>query len=293
MYSGSKFQEVRDQVWSDPYDGLPIQKIASKNYFKNFSNLLYRAAKRTVRVKADLLPRFDKLIHANGIAFTGYWEITEENPYTGHFKKGSQALLIARASVILSETTADYKRGFGFAGKIFPTLDTNEQVHTADFLMLDSFVGSPARFYSDVGISNHPVIGMGWNIAKYFGVLATTLASFPWADLPLTYRPVFKVASIGVSKEEDIKSPTWLMVKARADSRIEDKMDFREEIAIANQKEGKLILDVHTSESKRKKGKRPWTRIGKITLTESILSDSCDHRLHFHHPKVRGTKWKP
>jgi hypothetical protein len=297
-YEGSTFQEVRDQVFSDPYPGypekLPIDPIASRRFFKRFQNLLLAAARRTVAQKADLLPYFDKLIHGNGMAFSGIWEITEDTPYSGYFAKGSKGLLIGRASVILTETTSDAKRGFGFAGKIFPTLDPNEKVKTADFLLLDNFVGSPAKHYSDIGISNHPVIGMGMNILRYFGVLATTLASFPRVDLPLTYRPVFKVASLGLPEGQEPVSPTWMMVQARAETRIQDKKDFREELMVENQTGGKLLLDVYTSETPRQKdGDRPWTRVGLITLNESILSESCDHRLHFHHPKVKGTKWTP
>jgi hypothetical protein len=76
-YEGSTFQEVRDQVFSDPYPGypekLPIDPIASRRFFKRFQNLLLAAARRTVAQKADLLPYFDKLIHGNGMAFSGIW----------------------------------------------------------------------------------------------------------------------------------------------------------------------------------------------------------------------------
>ena len=33
---------------------------------------------------------------------SGQWEITKENPYSGHFKKGTKALMIGRASTTLS-----------------------------------------------------------------------------------------------------------------------------------------------------------------------------------------------
>jgi hypothetical protein len=31
----------------------------------------------------------------------------------------------------------------------------------------------------------------------------------------------------------------------------------------------------------------PFERIGYLEFTESVASDSCDHRIHFHHPKFR------
>ena len=292
-YSGSTFQEVRDQVFSDPYESLPelpITPITVTNMFKGFSNLLFKAAHRTIKKEDDILPYFDKLIHSNGVGYTGTWNITEENPYSGLFKKGTKALLIARASCILTEIMKGAHRGFGFAGKIFPTMDPNEKVKTGNFLLLNSFVGTPDRYFCDVEISNNPIIGFGWNIAKYFGVLATTLGSFPWADKHLTYRSMYQVARIGVEKGEEIKSPTWLMVKAK-NNRINDYPDFRKEIMVDNRTGGVMILDIFTSEVPDKNN-RQWKKIGYLELNESIVSNSADHRLHFHHLKLRGSGLK-
>ena len=289
-YNGSTFQEVRDQVFSDPYDSLPelpITPITVTRMFKGFSNLLYKAAHRTIKREDDILPYFEKLIHSNGVGYSGTWNITEDNPYSGLFKKGTKSLLVARASCILTEIMKGAHRGFGFAGKIFPTMDPNEKVKTGNFLTLNSFVGTPDRYFCDVEISNNPEIGFGWNIAKYFGVLATTLSSFPWSDNPLTYRTLYQVARIGVEEGEEIKAPTWLMVKAR-DNRINDYPDFRNEIMVENRKDGVLILDVFTSEIPDKKN-RQWKKIGHVELNESVTSVSADHRLHFHHLKIRGS----
>lgn len=289
-YQGSTFKEVRDQVFSDPYESLPklpVTKITVFRMFKPFKNLLKAAAKRTMREEGDILPHFNKLIHSNGVGYSGTWNVTEDNPYTGLFKQGTKVLMVARASCILTETTKGAHRGFGFAGKIFPTSDPNEKVKTANLLLLNSFVGTPDRYFSDVEISNNPVIGFGWNLAKYFGVLATTLFSFPWADSHLTYRSLYQLARVGVDEDEIVKSPTWLMVKAR-DNRLQDFDDFRREIVVENRNDGRFILDVFTSESTNKKD-RQWQPLGYIDLDESIMSESTDHRLHFHHMKLRGS----
>ena len=290
-YTGSTFREVRDQVFSDPYDTLPelpLDEIKVTRFFKKFKNLLFRAADRTLKKQGDILPHFDKLIHSNGIGYSGTWNVTEDNPYTGMFKKGTQALLVARASCILTEVTAGAHGGFGFAGKVWPTMDPDEKHKTANFLLLHSFVGTPDRYFSDVKISNNPVIGTGWNLVKYVGVLATTLASFPWTDKSLTYRSLVQMAKVGVDNPDDIVSPTWMMVQAR-NNRIKDYEDFRKEIVVENREGGKLIFDTYTSETPRKNGKREWTKLGHIELNESIASVSTDHRLHFHHLKIRNS----
>ncbi len=289
-YQGSTFREVRDQVFSDPYETLPELPLSKVSLFRMFGkggNLLYRAAKRTIKHEADILPYFDKLIHSNGVGFSGTWNITEDNPYTGLFREGTKCLMVARASVILTEIQKGAHRGFGFAGKIFPTMDPDERVKTGNFLLLNSFVGTTDRFYSDIKISNNPIIGTGWNLVKYFGVLATTLSSFPWADNHLTYRSMVQVARIGLEEGEEVNPPKYLAVQAR-NNRIQDLPDFRHELDVSNREGGKLILDVFTSEVDDKEA-RDWQRIGFVELTESIASESTDHRLHFHHLKLRGS----
>ena len=114
------------------------------------------------------------------------------------------------------------------------------------------------------------------------------MASFPWADKKLTYRSLLQLARIGVKDHENIKSPTWMMVKARPD-RIKDYKDFRKEIMVENRSSGKFILDVFVTEVPRSEKERKWQKIGFVELTESIASISTDHRLHFHHLKIRGT----
>jgi len=60
--------------------------------------------------------------------------------------------------------------------------------------------------------------------------------------------------------------------------------DFRDEFTL-NAGEN-LIFDISVA-SKESAGVKEWQEIGTITLDASVASDSCDHRLHFHHPKFR------
>jgi hypothetical protein len=45
---------------------------------------------------------------------------------------------------------------------------------------------------------------------------------------------------------------------------------------------GHLEFEIHVSEDKVN-----WQKIGFIDITDSVASDSCDHRVHFSHPKYR------
>ncbi len=290
-YLGSTYQEVRDKVFSDPYSclpELPLDPIKTSRFFKKFKNLLYRAAQRTTKQEGDILPYFDKLIHSNGIGYSGTWNITEDNPYSGLFTPGTKALMVARASCILTEMNKGDRRGFGFAGKIWPTMNPEEKMKTANFLLLHSFVGTKDRYFSDVEISNNPFIGVGFNLITYATVLMVTMASFPWADKKLTYRSLIQMARVGVEDPKDIKAPTWMMVKARPD-RKQDFKDFRKEILVENRESGKFILDVSVTEVPKDQKDRKWKKIGYVELNESIASVSTDHHLHFHHLKIRGT----
>ena len=63
-----------------------------------------------------------------------------------------------------------------------------------------------------------------------------------------------------------------------------DKKDFRDELKINNDE--KLIFNISVA-SKETENKKDWQQIGTITLDTSVISNSCDKRLHFHHPKFR------
>ena len=59
-----------------------------------------------------------------------------------------------------------------------------------------------------------------------------------------------------------------------------DANDFREELKIEDGKS--LIFTIHVANKNKE-----FQKIGKITLDTSVVSSSCDRRLHFHHPAWR------
>src|SRR5262249_51413507 len=142
------------QVASDPYATLPHQAVTLESMFGFLDDKILDASKRTLSDRSDLLPRFRKLVHPNGICFAGVWTITEETPYTGYFRKGSQGLFVGRASTALTATEQGSFRAFGFAGKIFPTMDPDAVTPTANFFTIEDLGGTLRDHYLDAHNTN-------------------------------------------------------------------------------------------------------------------------------------------
>jgi hypothetical protein len=69
-----------------------------------------------------------------------------------------------------------------------------------------------------------------------------------------------------------------------------DAPDFRDELRVENYPGGQLMFDVFAADKKLGTGARDYKRLGRVTLDASVTSDSCDHRLKFKHPPLKGIK---
>src|SRR5688572_20595077 len=122
-YNGSRFAEVREAVFKNPYQKvwgssaeppLPTYKVTLASVLRGVlpfgkSYIFRKAIERTVDSHADLRwgengKGFRRLLHPNGVCLTGLWEITEATEYSGYFRKDSRGLLIARYSTCCTET---------------------------------------------------------------------------------------------------------------------------------------------------------------------------------------------
>ena len=116
-YSGSRFREVVDALFANPYQSvwgrageppLPIQDVTIRSVFGGLlqratAPRFERASERTLDSGADLRwgpdrKGFARLLHPNGVCLAGRWEITEDTPYSGYFARGRTALVVARYS---------------------------------------------------------------------------------------------------------------------------------------------------------------------------------------------------
>lgn len=287
MYEGSTYASVWSQVSSDTYKVLPKNKISVASLFGFLENKIKIAANRTLSDRSDVLPQFRKLAHPNGTCLTGTWEITEENPYGGYFKKGSEALIVARASTAMSGTTVGKNRGFGLAGKLFPTNNplNEEKFETANFFLVDDLGGTKARHYTDVEMTNAPTTTPTMAVIAH-AIYAIKLAiTFGKADSNPGIRQVYEISELGEDNPKSVRTPEWMKVGAQKGQTV-DRKDFRDELRIENYA-GELLMDISVA-SKEVNGKKNWKKIGVIRFTDSEVSNSCDHRLHFHHPKWRS-----
>jgi hypothetical protein len=65
-----------------------------------------------------------------------------------------------------------------------------------------------------------------------------------------------------------------------------DEDDFRDELNLANYPQG-LRFSISVASKGSRFGGKEWQKIGYIEVQETVASESCDHRLHFAHPRAR------
>jgi len=276
----SSFQTVWDEVTSDKYATLPQDTVSYSKLKK-----IHHDAKRTLDNRADILPTFNKLAHPNGICLKGIWQIDHKNPYSGYFKQHSKALIIARASSAMSTTKQGEIRAFGFAGKLFPTLDPNKisLENTANFFLIDDLGGTSIKHYTATSMTNEPKVSVTSEVLKSLPYTIKVARAFAKADKHAGIRQLYEISHLGEKDSSTIVTPKWMKLHAQKEQTL-NANDFRDELNITQGK--KRVFDLSVA-SKEVAGKKEWTKIGTITLDDSVVSKSCDHRLHFHHPVWR------
>jgi hypothetical protein len=281
--SESNFESVWSAVKSDPYSSLPDIQTTFRSLFSFGRSLIEQSAVRTLSTNDDLLPRFQKLVHPTGICYAGTWSITEKNPYTGYFSKGSIGQIIVRASEAMGHTEVGSYRAFGLAGKIYPTTNPLDQdsYRTANFFTVDDLGGTDSGSFLDLPKTNEPDTSVHASSLFIIPIIAEIARAFSSADSNPGRRPLYPVSELGLASDAVAVTPYLMMLKSDNAERPGDT-DFRNELRLANFPEG-LNFGIYVSAT----ANGQWTRLGSIHLTDEALSDSCDHRLHFGHPRDR------
>lgn len=270
-YDGTTFREVKDAAWSGPYASLPCHKGLSPRTFMQFLN----DSARNMHDRRDIRPKYDKLIHSHGVCFAGRWKIDADSPYTGYFRRGSEGLLIARASVAGPITVQGFPRSFGIAGKVFPTLDPDEWVWPGNFVTVSHLSGSKARCITDIEMSNAPSVGFD-PIANFIN-----RAIFRLMDTRPGYRQLFPISTLGVKPGEPVVTPDLLLLKVDERMPKIDAKDFRDEIRLSHYPDHTLIYGIHVKNFEDDQ----WVRLGSLEFTEDVISEGSDKRLHFWIPR--------
>jgi len=284
-YKQHSFQDVWHEVTSDPLHTLPQNTVTFGKLFTFRKNLILADAKRTITERRDIIEPFDKLAHPNGVCLKGLWHIDKANPYSGYFKQNSKALIIARASTALSKTKRGDIRAFGFAGKLFPTtkVDKSNSEHTANFFAIDDLGGTDALHYTDVAMTNEPSVTTTSEVLKNILYALKIAKAFASADDHSDIRQLYEISELGEKDKKNIITPKWIRISARSGQSVDAK-DFRDEFSLNKHK--KIFFNIEVA-SKEINHKKEWQTIGTITFDASVVSNTCDHRLHFHHPVWR------
>jgi hypothetical protein len=277
----NQFQAVWNEVASDEYAHLPQNSVSFGKLFTWSKNIILENAKRTLEERANILEPFEKLAHPNGVCLKGLWEIQKENDYSGYFKQGIQALIIARASSAMSNTKRGEIRAFGLAGKLFPTSDALKinSADTANFFVIDDLGGTKAEHFTDVALTNEPSVTTNSEVIKHLIYALKVAKAFADADEHSGIRQLYEISEL--EEKAKVNTPKWMKITAKAGQTV-DADDFRDELKVKKNK--KLIFEIAVA-NQELKGQKEWQSIGTITFDDSVSSYSCDHRLHFHHPK--------
>jgi len=283
--------DIWSSLTSDKLKKLPQNEVSYFKLTNEQKNSILNDARRTLSSHADMLEPFEKLAHPNGICFKGLWEIDEQSDYSGFFKKGSKSLIVARASTALSNTTNDSTRAFGFAGKLFGTTDEDKilQEPTANFFLIDDLGGSDAEYFRDVTLTNEPSVSVTMEVLQNFFYALKVSSAFKEADKHPSIRQLYEISQLG--EKGEVITPRWMKISIADTNATLNKKDFRDELKIDDERVVCFTISVASS---MKNEQKEWQSIGTITLNNSVVSSSCDHRLHFHHPIFReNLKYTP
>jgi hypothetical protein len=328
-YQGSRFSEVRDALFANPYqrvwgrDGeppLPTYEVTLMSVLRGIlpfgrAHLFRQAVERAVDSNADLRwgpdrKGFRRLLHPNGVCLTGLWEITEETAYSGYFRQGSRALVVGRYSTCCTETRRGHTRSLSLVGKVFPTTDPNhpQPLRTASFITQEDLGGDHTDYVNDAELRNAPDT-RAWRRGSGVPVLLLEGAFFLRADKEPTHRQLYQIAELGKPEGEPTRTPVFMRLLVAPDQpRIAgEALDFRDEIMAQLFDKGdptpKRTLTFHievTDEGStrgtpgfQRRAFRNWRRIGSMVFDNAVASYNVDFVIHFNHPTWRGDRNDP
>jgi hypothetical protein len=328
-HAGSRYAEVRRAIFANPYQAIwgaedappmPPYKVELAGIVAGLlpfgkSWQLLRASERTVDSAADLRwgmdgKGFHRLLHPNGICLTGLWEITEDNPYSGYFKKGSKALIIGRYSTCCTESRRGRTRSLALAGKLYPTADADhaEPLPTANFFTQQDLGGEVSDFINDAELRNAPDT-RSWRRGTGLPVLLLEGLAFLRADRQPTQRQLYPIAELGKEPGEATRTPEFMRLRVASEQPYIDgeSLDFRDEIMAQIYDRGdpvpkrSLEFTIEVSDSGKTTGTPlferrlidGWRTLGKIIFTEAAASYNGDFVLHFNHPTWRRDRNDP
>jgi hypothetical protein len=328
-YRGSRFSEVRDALFANPYQKvwgapgeppLPVYGVTLMGVLRGIlpfgSPYFFRqAVARAVDSRADLRWGIDgrgfrRIIHPNGICLTGLWEISQETQYSGYFRAGSRALVIGRYSTCCRETRRGHERSLSLVGKLFPTTNRahEDALRTASFITQEDLGGNRTDYVNDAELRNTPNT-TSWRRGLGLPILLVESILFNRTDKEPTQRQLYQIAELGRPDTEPICTPAFMrLVVDAGQPRIPgEALDFRDEIMAQIYDRGdptpKRSLTFHIEVTDEGSTRGPaffqrrsfgtWRRIGSVAFSEAVASYNGDFVIHFNHPTWRDDRDDP
>ena len=328
-YAGSRFSDIQDALFANPYQKvwgrageppLPVYEVTLSSVLRGILPLgkkyvFRQATERAVDSHADLRwgpdeKGFRRLLHPNGVCLVGLWEITEETAYSGYFRKGSQALAIARYSTCCTETRRGHTRSLAMVGKLLPTTNRNHMtpLRTANFITQQDIAGDHTDYINDVELLNAPGVH-AWRRGMGVPILFITGAIFQRVDKQPSQRQLYQIAELGKPQSEPTRSPQFMRVLVTPDQpRIEGKaLDFRDEVMAQIFDKGDsmpkrtLAFRIEVTDEGSTLGTAVaqrrvfsnWRFIGRLTFDNAVVSYNGDFVIHFNHPTWRDDRNDP
>src|SRR5262245_16076096 len=321
LYAGSRFRDVVDALFANPYqkvwghEGEPPLPIIEQTIKFVFGGLLgsatrfERATARSLDSGADLRwgadrKGFTRFLHPTGVCLVGRWQITEDTPNTGYFRKGSSALVVGRYSSGGGGNQRGRIRSLALVGKIFPTTDPGhpERLRTANFITQQDIGGELTASINDAKLRNAPDVTVFRRGAA--GTLLIRVASvFRRTDQEPTVRQLYQVAELGKPAGEPTKCPAFMELRIAPGTPVipGDDLDVRDEVMAQIFDRGdpapkrKLTFTINVTDDGQTSGTpfrvrrtfQDWRQIGTIVFDNAVVSYNGDAVIHFTHPTWR------
>ena len=328
-YSGSRFRDVVDALFANPYqtvwgrDGeapLPVQDVTIKSVFGGLLSMgkpprFEHAAARSLDSAADLRwgpdrKGFVRLLHPNAVCLIGRWQITEDTPYSGYFAGGSTALVVARYSSGAGGLQRGRIRSMALVGKVFPTVDPDHAtpLRTANFITQEDIGGARTESINAAELRNAPDVTV-FRRGPAGTILIKIAAVFRRVDQQPTIRQLYPIAELGKPAGEPTRAPEFMRLLVAPGQPViaGADLDVRDEVMAQIFNRGDPVpkrtltftIEVtdegHTSGTsfRVRRTFQNWRRIGEMVFDNAVVSYNGDAVIHFTHPTWRQDRNDP
>ena len=328
-YSGSRFRDVVDALFANPYQavwgrtGEPPLPVQNQTIRSVFGGLIQRgrrpdfegASARTLDSGADLRwgpdrKGFARLLHPNGVCLVGRWQITEDTPYSGYFARGKTALVVARYSSGGGGSLRGRVRSLALVGKLFPTTDPDHPtaLRTANFITQEDIGGARSDSINVAELRNAPDVTV-FRRGAAGTILIRVAAVFRRVDKEGTMRQLYPIAELGKPAGEPTRAPEFMRLLVAKEQPVIPgaDLDVRDEVMAQIYDRGDpapkrtLTFTIEVTDDGKTSGSpfrlrrtfQNWRRIGSIVFDNAVVSYNGDAVIHFSHPTWREDRNDP